>query len=58
LAIQIADRLFVLSDRPARIIAEKTLPPPRGARSREVVASIADEMRRLLSQLGPDAGPA
>jgi NitT/TauT family transport system ATP-binding protein len=58
LAIQLADRLFVLSDRPARIIAEKTLPPPRGARSREFVASIADEMRRLLSQIGPDPGPA
>ena len=28
-AIQLADRLFFLSDRPARIIAEKSLPPPR-----------------------------
>jgi len=56
-AIQLADRLFFLSDRPARIIAEKALPPPRGARSPEVVASIVDEMRLLLSQVrtGPSA---
>ena len=55
-AIQLSDRLFFLSDRPARIIAEKTLPPPRGARSPEVIASIADEMRLLLSQVGTDPG--
>jgi ABC-type nitrate/sulfonate/bicarbonate transport system ATPase subunit len=54
-AIQLADRLFFLSDRPARIIAEKTLPPPRGARSKEVIASIADEMRLLVSQAATDA---
>jgi len=53
-AIQLADRLFFLSDRPARIIAEKALPPPRGARSPEVIASIANEMRLLLSQVGAD----
>ncbi|HTA99180.1 MAG TPA: ATP-binding cassette domain-containing protein [Bradyrhizobium sp.] len=55
-AIQLADRLFFLSDRPARIIAEKALPPPRGARSPEVVASIGNEMRLLLSQVGTDPG--
>jgi ABC-type nitrate/sulfonate/bicarbonate transport system ATPase subunit len=54
-AIQLADRLFLLSDRPARIIAEKTLPPPRGARSKEVITSIADEMRLLVSQAATDA---
>lgn len=54
-AIQLADRLFFLSDRPARIIAEKTLPPPRGARSKEVITSIADEMRLLVSQAATDA---
>jgi ABC-type nitrate/sulfonate/bicarbonate transport system ATPase subunit len=47
-AVQMADRLFFLSDRPARIILEKAL-PPRGARSRDVVASICDEMRTLLA---------
>jgi ABC-type nitrate/sulfonate/bicarbonate transport system ATPase subunit len=55
-AIQLADRLFFLSDRPARIIAEKALPPPRGARSPEVVASIANEMRLLLSRVGTGPG--
>jgi ABC-type nitrate/sulfonate/bicarbonate transport system ATPase subunit len=54
-AIQLADRLFFLSDRPARIILEKSL-PPRGTRSREVIASIHDEMRVLLAQAQADAG--
>ena len=49
-AIQLSDRLFFLSDRPAHIIAEKTLPPPRGRRSKDIVASIGDEMRLLVSQ--------
>ena len=48
-AIQLADRLFFLSDRPARVIAEKTL-PPRAMRSKDVVASIGDEMRMQLAQ--------
>jgi ABC-type nitrate/sulfonate/bicarbonate transport system ATPase subunit len=55
-AIQLADRLFFLSDRPARIILEKSLPPPRGTRSREVVASIGEEMRALVSRAITDAG--
>jgi ABC-type nitrate/sulfonate/bicarbonate transport system ATPase subunit len=55
-AIQLADRLFFLSDRPARIMVEKSLPPPRGTRSREVVASISNEMRVLVSQARTDAG--
>ena len=45
-AIQLADRLFFLSDRPARVMLEKSLPPPRGARSRETIASIGDECGR------------
>jgi ABC-type nitrate/sulfonate/bicarbonate transport system ATPase subunit len=49
-AVQLADRLFFLSDRPTRIILEKALPPPRGARSRDVIASISDEMRALVAQ--------
>ncbi len=49
-AVQLADRLFFLSDRPARILFEKSLPPPRGSRSREVVASISDEMRTRVAR--------
>jgi NitT/TauT family transport system ATP-binding protein len=48
-AIALADRLFFLSDRPTRIILEKSL-PPRGTRSREMIASIHDDVRALLSQ--------
>ena len=46
-AIQLSDRLFFLSDRPTRIIVERSLPPPRGTRSRDVIASIGDEMRAV-----------
>jgi ABC-type nitrate/sulfonate/bicarbonate transport system ATPase subunit len=55
-AVQLADRLFFLSDRPARILFEKSLPPPRGTRSREVVAAISDEMRARVVQATTDAG--
>jgi ABC-type nitrate/sulfonate/bicarbonate transport system ATPase subunit len=54
-AVQMADRLFFLSDRPARIILEKALPPPRGARGRDLVASISDEMRALAAQAAIEA---
>jgi ABC-type nitrate/sulfonate/bicarbonate transport system ATPase subunit len=50
-AIQLSDRLFFLSDRPTRVIAEKSLPPPRGKRSKDIVTSIGDEMRLLVSQV-------
>jgi ABC-type nitrate/sulfonate/bicarbonate transport system ATPase subunit len=49
-AVQLADRLFFLSDRPTRIVLEKALPPPRGTRSRDVVAAISDQMRALAAQ--------
>lgn len=49
-AIQLADRLFFLSDRPTRIILEQELPSPRSTRDRDAVASISDEMRALLAQ--------
>jgi NitT/TauT family transport system ATP-binding protein len=49
-AVQLADRLFFLTDRPAQIIFEKTLPPPRGARSKDLVTSISEEMRTLVAQ--------
>ena len=48
-AVQLADRLFFLSDRPARIILERSLPLPRGTRSKELIASIAAEMRALIA---------
>jgi NitT/TauT family transport system ATP-binding protein len=44
-AVQLADRLFFLAERPTRVILEKDLPPPRGMRPRELVASISDELR-------------
>ena len=49
-AVQLADRLFFLSDRPTHILFEKSLPPPRGTRSKEVVVSISDEMRAQAAQ--------
>jgi ABC-type nitrate/sulfonate/bicarbonate transport system ATPase subunit len=52
-AIQLSDRLFFLSDRPTHVIAEKLLPPPRGKRSKDIIASIGDEMRLLISQAAP-----
>jgi ABC-type nitrate/sulfonate/bicarbonate transport system ATPase subunit len=48
-AVQLADRLFFLSDRPTRIILEREL-PPRGTRSKDMMASIGDEMRALATQ--------
>ena len=55
-AIQLSDRLFFLSDRPTRIIVERSLPPPRGTRSRELIASIGDEMRELVARATAKAG--
>jgi ABC-type nitrate/sulfonate/bicarbonate transport system ATPase subunit len=55
-AIRLADHLFFLSDRPTRIIAEKSLPPPRGTRGKDVIAAIGDEMRTLVAQAAADAG--
>jgi NitT/TauT family transport system ATP-binding protein len=54
-AVQLADRLFLLSDRPTRIILEKELPPPRGTRSKDVVASISEEMRALVARAASGA---
>jgi ABC-type nitrate/sulfonate/bicarbonate transport system ATPase subunit len=48
-AIQLADRLFFLSDRPAQIVLERCLPPPRGARSADVIAAIREELREQLA---------
>jgi NitT/TauT family transport system ATP-binding protein len=50
-AVQLADRLFFLSDRPTRVLFEKSLPPPRGSRSKEVVAAISDDMRAQVARV-------
>lgn len=49
-AIQLADRLFFLSSRPATIVAEIPLPAPRGGRSKETTALIIDELKRLVPE--------
>lgn len=53
-AVRLADRLFVLANRPTRVIFEKGLPPPRGARSKELIAAIGDELREQLARTGKD----
>ena len=55
-AVQLADRLFFLSDRPTHIIFEKALLLPRGTRNKEVIASISEEMRALVAQAATGAG--
>jgi ABC-type nitrate/sulfonate/bicarbonate transport system ATPase subunit len=55
-AVQLADRLFFLSDRPAHIIFEKAVLLPRGTRSRDVIASISEEMRTLAVQAATGTG--
>jgi ABC-type nitrate/sulfonate/bicarbonate transport system ATPase subunit len=55
-AVQLADRLFFLSDRPAHIIFEKALPSPREARSKDLIASISGEMRMLAARAATGAG--
>jgi NitT/TauT family transport system ATP-binding protein len=53
-AVRLADRLFFLADRPTRIIFERELPPPRGARSKEFIAAIGDELRGQLARTRQD----
>jgi NitT/TauT family transport system ATP-binding protein len=54
-AIRLADRLLILADRPTRIIFEKALPPPRGSRSKELVAAIGEELREQSARAAADA---
>jgi NitT/TauT family transport system ATP-binding protein len=54
-AVQLADRLFFLSDRPTYVLFETSLPPPRGSRSKQTVASISDEMRARTAQARAEA---
>jgi NitT/TauT family transport system ATP-binding protein len=53
-AIQLADRLFFLSTRPATIVAEIALPPPRGARDKATVERIAAQVQSQVPGYGPD----
>ena len=55
-AVQLADRLFFLSDRPAHVIFEKALPLPRETRSKDVIASISEEMRTLAVRAATGTG--
>lgn len=53
-AFQLADRLFFLSTRPASVLAEIPLPPPRGARSKAEIDRIAEEVRSRVPGYFPD----
>jgi ABC-type nitrate/sulfonate/bicarbonate transport system ATPase subunit len=44
-AVQLADRLFFLSPRPASIVSEIPLPPPRGMRSKQAIDRVLEELR-------------
>jgi ABC-type nitrate/sulfonate/bicarbonate transport system ATPase subunit len=54
-AIRLADRLFFLADRPTHVILERDLPPPRGSRSKDLIADIGDEIREQLVRIAIDA---
>jgi ABC-type nitrate/sulfonate/bicarbonate transport system ATPase subunit len=47
-AVRLADRVFLLSSRPARVLADVPLAPPRRARSeREIARMTADIVTRI-----------
>ena len=53
-AVQLADRLFFLSARPASIVSETSLPPPRRMRSKQAIDRILEDLSTLpLSQSAP-----
>jgi ABC-type nitrate/sulfonate/bicarbonate transport system ATPase subunit len=57
-AVRLADRVFLLSARPARIMAEIAFATPRRARSEAEIASMmADVAKRLNGRSAPAASP-
>jgi ABC-type nitrate/sulfonate/bicarbonate transport system ATPase subunit len=54
-AIGLADRLFLLSSSPARVIAELPVERPRGARSAAEIAAIRSDVEQRLRRPSPVA---
>jgi ABC-type nitrate/sulfonate/bicarbonate transport system ATPase subunit len=48
-AVRLGDRLFLLSPRPARLLAEIPIPTPRGARGDAEIAAIKSEVMRWIN---------
>lgn len=57
-AIRLADRLFLLSPRPAHVLAELAVPMPRGCRAAADIAAIKTDVVRRLGTLRGDVAPA
>ena len=58
-AIRLADRIFLLSPRPAQIVAEIPLTTPRSARSEREIATITGEVTsRISGRVAPAGGRA
>jgi NitT/TauT family transport system ATP-binding protein len=51
-AVRLADRIFLLSPRPAQIVAEIPLATPRSTRSEPEIATIVDEVTSRISGHG------
>jgi NitT/TauT family transport system ATP-binding protein len=51
-AARLADRLFLLSSRPARILAELSIKEPRAARTAEIIGSVRAEVARRIGAAG------
>jgi ABC-type nitrate/sulfonate/bicarbonate transport system ATPase subunit len=49
-AIGLADRIFLLSPRPARIVGEVRIPEPRGARGARVYETTREAIARLMTR--------
>jgi NitT/TauT family transport system ATP-binding protein len=54
-AARLADRVFVMSPRPARILAEVSIEETRAARTPQVIASIKAEVARRITAGHPSA---
>jgi ABC-type nitrate/sulfonate/bicarbonate transport system ATPase subunit len=51
-AVRLADRLFLLSPRPARILADVTIPGSRSARSEADIAALKTDIAQRLREAG------